>query len=224
MAYYLLGTSLVDGNEDSTWNAICTKGLGVDQSDADKGFRLYVDKEKFRSATVDTLIGLTDALQKLDLNLEGVIKKIEKQHKELDTTWEPKISTNAGDSMGFYMRSIRKNNNIVDVIKYMRDFMWEDSKFPRSKTLPELVHLLQDKIIHLDNDIKKQITEYTDSKNALATLNKKQEGGLMTKDLTEIFMEKGLTQDAFPSSRLLTTLVAIVGKYESAGGGEKHQN
>ena len=94
----------------------------------------------------------------------------------------------------------------------MHDFMWEDSKFPRSKTLPELVHLLQDKIVHLDNDIKKQINDYADIKNALATLNKKHEGGLMTKDLTEVFIEKGLSQEMFPVTRLLTTLVAIVGK------------
>ena len=101
MAYYILGTSLLQGNEESTWNAICSKGFGVEQSEMDKGFRLYMDREKFRSATVDTLIGLTDAVQKLDINLEGIIKKIEKQHKELEPGWEIKISTNAGDSTLF---------------------------------------------------------------------------------------------------------------------------
>ena len=48
---------------------------------------------------MDTLIGLTDAIQKLDLNLEGMIKKIEKQHKDLEPTWDIKISTSDGDSI-----------------------------------------------------------------------------------------------------------------------------
>jgi len=198
MAYFILGTSLIDGNEDSTWNAICTKGFGVGQAEMDKGFRLYMDKEKFRSATVDTLIGLTDVVQKLDTNLEGVIKKIEKQHKELEPTWDVKISTNAGD---------------MDMLKYMRDFIWEDSKFPRSKTLPELLHLLGDKVNHLDNDIKKQINDYTDIRNAINALSKKQEGGFLSRDLTEVFLEKGITEESFPHTRLLTTVIAIVGKY-----------
>lgn len=197
MTYYVLGTSLIDGSEEATWDKIRKVGLGLEQILANRAFRLSIEKENFRNATVDILIGLTEVVQKLDLNLEGIIKKVEKQHKDLDPARNVKISTNEGD---------------MDVLKYMQDFTWEDSKFPRSKTLPELMRLLQEKINHLDNDIKKQITDYTDMKTALAAYNKKQEGGLVTRDLTELFIEKGLTKESFPSSRLLVTLVAVVGK------------
>eukprot|EP00826_Nyctotherus_ovalis_P029873 TRINITY_DN2369_c0_g2_i6.p1 TRINITY_DN2369_c0_g2~~TRINITY_DN2369_c0_g2_i6.p1 ORF type:complete len:349 (+),score=123.83 TRINITY_DN2369_c0_g2_i6:120-1166(+) len=197
MIYYVLGTALIDGSEGVTWDKVCKTGLGLEQTLTNRAFKLSVEKEAFRNATVDTLIGLTDVIQKLDLNLEAIIKKVEKQHKELDPVWNVKISTNEGD---------------MDVLKYMQDFSWEDSKFPRSKTLPELVRLLQEKINHLDNDIKKQITDYTDTRSALAALNKKQEGGLVTRDLTELFINKGLAEDSFPSSRLMVTLVAVVGK------------
>src|ERR1035437_2203090 len=99
MAYYILGTSLIDGNEESTWKEICTRGLGIDQSEMDKGARLSVEKERFRSATVDILIGLTDVMQKLDLNLEGIIKKVEKQRRDLEAGWDASIITNAGSSI-----------------------------------------------------------------------------------------------------------------------------
>ena len=185
------------GNEDDTWDKICKLGLKTDPGTNNKAFRLGIEKDNFRNATVDTLIGLTEAIQKLDLNLESVIKKVEKQHKELDPSWDIKISTNEGE---------------IDVLKYMQEFTWEDAKFPRSKTLPELIRLLQDKTNHLDNDMKKQITDYQETKVASAAIIKKKEGGLITKDLTESFIDKGLTQESFPSTRLLITLVAIIGK------------
>jgi hypothetical protein len=200
MTYYVLGTSIIGGSEGATWERICKAGLGLEHTLTNRSFKLLIEKENFRNATVDTLIGLTEAIQKLDLNLEAIIKKVEKQYKDLDPVWNVKISTNEGD---------------MDVLKYMQDFSWEDSKFPRSKTLPELVRLLQEKITHLDNDIKKQIADYTDMKTAFVAFNKKQEGGLVTRDLTELFIEKGLTEESFPSSRLLITLVAVVGKYFS---------
>jgi len=55
---------------------------------------------------VDTLIGLTDVIQKLDVNLEGLIKKVEKQRKDLDPLWDVKISTNAGDSNSLILYDI----------------------------------------------------------------------------------------------------------------------
>ena len=197
MTYYILGTDLIGGNEDETWDKICRLGLKIDPGTRNRAFKINVEKDNFRNATVDTLIGLTEAIQKLDLNLESVIKKVEKQHKELDPTWDIKISTNEGE---------------IDVRKYMEEFNWEDSKFPRSKTLPELIRLLQDKTTHLDNDMKKQIADYAETKAASTAIIKKQEGGLITKDLTESFIDKGLTQESFPSTRLLITLVAIIGK------------
>lgn len=198
MTSYLLGTSLIDGSESVTWDKICNQCLGVDSTLEDRASKVKVERDSFRNATVDTLIGLTDAIQKMDLNLESIIKKVEKQHKELDPNWEVKVATEDTD---------------MDLFKYVHSFQWEDSKFPRSKTLPELARLLQDRITHLDNDIKKQISDYAEMKTTLSTLNKKQEGGLLTRDLTDDFIKHDLAKDSFPSSRLMVTLVAVVGKY-----------
>lgn len=67
-------------------------------------------------------------------------------------------------------------------------------------------------MVHLDNDMKKQINDYTDVKTQLTNLNKKQEGGFISKDLTEVFIQNNIRKDDLPQTRLLTTLIAIVGK------------
>ncbi len=60
--------------------------------------------------------------------------------------------------------------------------------------------------------MKKQINDYTDVKTQLTNLNKKQEGGFISKDLTEVFIQNNIRKDDLPQTRLLTTLIAIVGK------------
>ena len=47
---------------------------------------------------MDTLIGLTDAIHKCDVNLEAIIRKVEKQRRDLDSVWDVRISTNQGES------------------------------------------------------------------------------------------------------------------------------
>ena len=64
----------------------------------------------------------------------------------------------------------------------------------------------------MDNEIKRQMTDYADMRTALTALNKKQEGGFMTRDLTECFEQNNITSEMFPSSAHLATLVAIIGK------------
>jgi hypothetical protein len=47
-------------------------------------------------------MGLTDILSKLDINLEGVLRKVEKQLEELDDKWEIRIDTMAGRGKPFF--------------------------------------------------------------------------------------------------------------------------
>eukprot|EP00831_Metopus_contortus_P006434 TRINITY_DN1245_c0_g1_i1.p1 TRINITY_DN1245_c0_g1~~TRINITY_DN1245_c0_g1_i1.p1 ORF type:complete len:385 (-),score=55.46 TRINITY_DN1245_c0_g1_i1:42-1196(-) len=201
MAYYFLGSQIIDKQEDTTWYKICQSGFGTTPGSMDSGHRLHIQKEKFRGAIVDTLINLTDHLGKLDLNLDSIIRKIEKQHKDIDSEpWDIKINTNAGE---------------IDILKYIQEFSWEDSKYPRSKSLAELVHLLQTNVVQFDSDIKKQMTEYIEMKNTLAALNKKQEGGYATRDLTEVFINNNIEKSMFVDSHYLVSLIAIVGKNQT---------
>lgn len=44
MAYYILGTSLIDGNEETTWANVCSKGFGVDSGHTEMAFKIFVRK------------------------------------------------------------------------------------------------------------------------------------------------------------------------------------
>lgn len=55
-----------------------------------------IDKTKFKVGTLDSLMELNDALGKVDITLDGNVKKMEKQLKELDPNKELKIETNSG--------------------------------------------------------------------------------------------------------------------------------
>jgi hypothetical protein len=46
----------------------------------------------------------------------------------------------------------------------------------------------------------------------LAALNKKREGGLLTQDLTEVFINNKVNKDVLVDTGYLTTLIAIVPK------------
>ena len=55
--------------------------------------------------------------------------------------------------------------------------------------------------------------DYTDARNTLSTMNKRQEGGYLTRDLTEVILENNIPRDRFLNTKFFTTLVAVVGKY-----------
>lgn len=46
-------------------------------------YSIEVDKLKFKVGTLDSLMELNETLQKVDNNLDAVVKKVEKQAKEL---------------------------------------------------------------------------------------------------------------------------------------------
>ena len=56
------------------------------------------------------------------------------------------------------------------------------------------------------------MTEYNDMKTLLATMNKRQEGGLLSQDLTEVFILNKIDQKIIVDSHYLATLMAIVPK------------
>lgn len=55
---------------------------------------------------MDALIGLTEILQKLDANLEGTIRKVEKQRRELGPDWRIEINLSEGKSKSIYIAHI----------------------------------------------------------------------------------------------------------------------
>ena len=70
---------------------------------------------KFKIGTLDQLMKLNDALAKVDTNLEGVIRKIEKQGLELDSSFEFQAVTRDGNSNRLTLSRRRRFRQNVQV-------------------------------------------------------------------------------------------------------------
>jgi hypothetical protein len=97
-----------------------------------------------------------DILIKLELTVESLLKKIERQyldiedkqahiHFEIDNRGEKSTKKNRffftiGKDVAWFIQRFFPLIGSVD--KYIRDFKWDDSKYPRNNQLPDLVKVL----------------------------------------------------------------------------------
>lgn len=101
---------------------------------------------------------LNDALGKVDSGLEALLRKIEKQGTDLNPDMELKI-----ESLGM-------NKNEVDRDLYIQGFQWDDTKFPRTRSLLDIATTIQERVKSIDVDIKTYIDEYADANAQLNSL------------------------------------------------------
>lgn len=93
--------------------------------------------------------------------------------------------------------------------KYIRSFKWDESRFPRSVQLQEIVKAMNTRVHLLDSDIKQKTNLYLEARNASAQMAKK-EGNLYTKDLVDVLKEPLVKASDFVYSEFLNTIIAIV--------------
>lgn len=91
---------------------------------------------------------LNDALGKVDVGLEALLRKIEKQGKDLNADIELKIETADGK---------------METEKYIEKYSWDDTKFPRSRSLIDISSAVQEWVKSIDHDIKTYIDEYAEA-------------------------------------------------------------
>lgn len=96
---------------------------------------------------------LNETLAKIDLTLDSTVKKIEKQAKEI-VNQELKIELSAQEKS----TRICSLSSIGDVIDYIKSFRWEDTKYPRNKSLLELTGMITDvtTTIYIQHDVENE--------------------------------------------------------------------
>ncbi len=67
--------------------------------------------------SLDSLLQIIDDMQKLDLDIEGFIKNMEKRHKELD--------------VGNEELKMKNNRGTYPIKDYLLSFDWDSNKFPK---------------------------------------------------------------------------------------------
>ena len=145
--------------------------------------------------TLDTLIGLSDELQKLDIFVEGITKKVAHYMTEV-----------AGEAENGSQPKLKANG--CELNQYVTNFQWDVAKYPLIKqtTLRNLAEIIGKQVSQIDNDLKVKATAYNSIKTSLASLERKSTGPLLTRNLGDLVKKENFILD----SEYLTTLLVIV--------------
>lgn len=147
-----------------------------------------------RVGTLDSLLALSDDLLKSNTFVEGVSHKIKRQIEDLERVSGVESSSLTVDG--------------VPVDSYLTRFVWDESKYPTTASLREIVDGIHTKISKIEDDLKVRVAEYNNVRSQLNAINRKQSGSLAVRDLSNLVKPEDII-----TSEHLVTLLAIVPKY-----------
>jgi len=146
--------------------------------------------------TLDQLFGLSDELNKLDGFVEMVTRKVAQYLSEVLEHEKDKLAEN-----------LMANN--VDCFTYVTKFDWDYAKYPIKQPLKSISDTIAKQVSLIDNDLKSKSNAYNSIKQTLQSLQKKQTGSLLTRNISDIIKK----EDFIMNSEYLTTMIVIVPKH-----------
>ncbi|XP_058737617.1 V-type proton ATPase subunit C [Vicia villosa] len=147
-----------------------------------------------RVGTLDSLLSLSDDLNKSNAFMEGVSHKIRRQIEELERVSGANTAALTVDG--------------VPVDSYLTRFVWDDAKYPTMSPLKEIVDGIHAQVAKIEDDLKVRVSEYNNIRSQLNAINRKQTGSLAVRDLSNLVKPEDII-----NSEHLTTLLAVVSKY-----------
>uniref|UniRef100_A0A5F8GDA3 V-type proton ATPase subunit C n=1 Tax=Monodelphis domestica TaxID=13616 RepID=A0A5F8GDA3_MONDO len=145
--------------------------------------------------TLDSLVGLSDELGKLDSFAESLIKKMAQCVVEV-----------MEDAKGRVHENLLANG--VDLTSFVTRFEWDMAKYPAKQPLVVVVDTLEKQLAQIETDLKTRTAAYNTLKGNLENLERKSSGNLLTRTLADIVNKEDFVLD----SEYLVTLVVIVQK------------
>ncbi|XP_032209208.1 V-type proton ATPase subunit C 2 isoform X5 [Mustela erminea] len=149
----------------------------------------------FKVGTLDSLVGLSDELGKLDTFAESLIKKMAQSVVEV-----------MEDAKGKVPENLLANG--VDLTSFVTHFEWDMAKYPAKQPLVSVVDTLAKQLAQIETDLKSRTAAYNTLKTNLENLEKKSMGNLFTRTLSDIVSK----EDFVLGSEYLVTLLVIVPK------------
>ncbi|XP_034369917.1 V-type proton ATPase subunit C 2 isoform X4 [Arvicanthis niloticus] len=149
----------------------------------------------FKVGTLDSLVGLSDELGKLDTFAESLIKRMAQSVVEV-----------MEDSKGKVHENLLANG--VDLTSFVTHFEWDMAKYPAKQPLVNVVDTLAKQLAQIETDLKSRTAAYSVLKANLENLEKKSTGNLFTRTLSDIVSKEDFVLD----SEYLITLLVIVPK------------
>jgi V-type H+-transporting ATPase subunit C len=143
--------------------------------------------------TLDQLVGLSDDLAKVDNYVEQVTRKTASYLSEVLEDQREKLLENL-------------TANGMDLATYLTRFQWDMAKYPIKQSLKNLTDIISKQVGQIESDLKGKAQAYNSLKSSLQSMEKKQTGSLLTRNLGDL-----VKADHFVlNSEYLTTLVVVV--------------
>ncbi|XP_032209207.1 V-type proton ATPase subunit C 2 isoform X4 [Mustela erminea] len=159
----------------------------------------------FKVGTLDSLVGLSDELGKLDTFAESLIKKMAQSVVEVMEDAKGKVPENllANGGLKEKMKYLK-----IDLTSFVTHFEWDMAKYPAKQPLVSVVDTLAKQLAQIETDLKSRTAAYNTLKTNLENLEKKSMGNLFTRTLSDIVSK----EDFVLGSEYLVTLLVIVPK------------
>ncbi|XP_067559792.1 V-type proton ATPase subunit C 2 isoform X2 [Pseudorca crassidens] len=149
----------------------------------------------FKVGTLDSLVGLSDELGKVDIFAESLIKRMAQSVVEV-----------MEDAKGKVQENLLANG--ADLTSFVTHFEWDMAKYPAKQPLVSIVDTLAKQLAQIETDLKSRTAAYNALKTNLENLEKKSTGNLFTRTLSDIVSKEDFVLD----SEYLITLLVIVPK------------
>ncbi|XP_020943506.1 V-type proton ATPase subunit C 2 isoform X3 [Sus scrofa] len=160
---------------------------------------------EFKVGTLDSLVGLSDELGKLDAFAESLIKRMAQSVVEVMEDAKGKVQENllANGGLKEKMKYLK-----TDLTSFVTHFEWDMAKYPVKQPLVSVVDTLAKQLAQIETDLKSRTAAYNTLKTNLENLEKKSMGNLFTRTLSDIVSKDDFVLD----SEYLITLLVIVPK------------
>ncbi|XP_004436528.1 PREDICTED: V-type proton ATPase subunit C 2 isoform X8 [Ceratotherium simum simum] len=149
----------------------------------------------FKVGTLDSLVGLSDELGKLDAFAESLIKRMAQSVVDV-----------MEDAKGKVQENLLANG--VDLTSFVTHFEWDMAKYPAKQPLVSVVDTVAKQLAQIETDLKSRTASYNTLKTNLENLERKSMGNLFTRTLSDIVSKEDFVLD----SEYLITLLVIVPK------------
>ncbi|XP_058538515.1 V-type proton ATPase subunit C 2 isoform X3 [Neofelis nebulosa] len=159
----------------------------------------------FKVGTLDSLVGLSDELGKLDTFAESLIKRMAQSVVEVMEDSKGKVPENllANGGLKEKLKCLK-----IDLTSFVTHFEWDMAKYPAKQPLVCVVDTLAKQLAQIETDLKSRTAAYNTLKTNLENLEKKSMGNLFTRTLSDIVSKEDFVLD----SEYLVTLLVIVPK------------
>jgi V-type H+-transporting ATPase subunit C len=154
-----------------------------------------VPLESLRVGTLDSLMALSDDLVKIDMLAESTCNKIHTRLCELGRSKPSVIG--------------------VDPVAYTtKQWEWDEAKFQMKTPLRELCESISGRVASIDDELKAKVSEVTQLKANLQAAERKMQGNLIIRGLTDLVKEEDVLETEYMTSVFIVVPKAGVKEFE----------